>query len=69
MKTSTKIAIAATAATAALLFVGGVIREIKQIKKLTTDVDDACPEEILYEKEVELPFQTSAPWLPASFPL
>ena len=51
MKTSTKIAIAATAATAALLFVGGVIREIKQIKKLTTDVDDACPEEILYEKE------------------
>ena len=51
MKTSTKIAIATTAATAALLFVGGVIREIKQIKKLTTDVDDACPEEILYENE------------------
>ena len=51
MKTSTKIVIASTAATAALLFVGGVIREIKQIKKLTTDVDDACPEEILYDLE------------------
>lgn len=52
MKTSTKIAIATTAATAAILFVGGVIREIRQIKKLTTDVDDAMPEEILYEVEV-----------------
>ena len=51
MKTSTKIVIATTAATAALLFVGGVIREIKQIKKLTTDADDACPEEILYDLE------------------
>jgi hypothetical protein len=53
MKTSTKVAIGvAVAATAALsAFVAGVVHEFKEIRKLTTDADDALPEEILAEDE------------------
>ncbi len=51
MKLSTKIAIGATAATMLGAFVAGVIHEVKAIKKLTTDVDDALPEEILEDAD------------------
>ncbi len=51
MKLSTKIAIGATAATMLAAFTAGVIHEIKAIKKLTTDVDDALPEEILEDAD------------------
>lgn len=52
MKTSTKIAIGTAAVAATALFVAGVVREVKKIKKITAEVDDAMPEEILYEEEV-----------------
>lgn len=53
MKNSTKVAIGVSiAATAALTaFVAGVVHELKAIRKLTTDADDALPEEILAEDE------------------
>ena len=53
MKNSTKVAIGVSiAATAAFTaFVAGVVHEFKEIRKLTTDADDAMPEEILAENE------------------
>lgn len=53
MKNSTKVAIGVSiAATAAFTaFVAGVVHELKAIRKLTTDADDALPEEILAEDE------------------
>lgn len=50
MKNSTKIIIAVAAATAVASFVAGVIYELNAIKKITTDADDALPEEILAEE-------------------
>ncbi|MBQ9761065.1 MAG: hypothetical protein IJW16_06930 [Clostridia bacterium] len=51
MKLSTKLAIGITAAAAVSAFTAGVIHEIKAIKKLTTDADDALPEEILEDAD------------------
>ena len=47
MKKNTKIIIAVAAVTAVASFVAGVIYELNAIKKITTDADDALPEEIL----------------------
>ena len=51
MKTSAKIAIGLSIAAAAVaIFAAGVIFELKAIKKITTDADDALPEEILAQE-------------------
>ena len=53
MKNGAKIAIGVGAAVAVVsAFTAGVIYQLKAIKKITTDADDALPEEIL-EEEVE----------------
>lgn len=52
MKNTAKIAIGATLLAATATFVAGVIHELKVIKKMTTDADDAAPEEILSEDAV-----------------
>ena len=52
MKASTKIAIVASVAAALGAFVAGVAYEVKAIKKLTTDADDALPEEILENENI-----------------
>ena len=54
MKSSTKIAIVASVAAAVGAFVAGVAYEVKAIKKLTTDADDALPEEILENTVVQV---------------
>lgn len=51
MKLGTKVAIGVTAAAAVATFAAGVIHELIAIKRLTTDADDALPEEILEDEE------------------
>ncbi len=51
MKKTAKFAIGITAAAAVATMVAGVIHELRAIKKITTDADDALPEEILAEEE------------------
>lgn len=51
MKNTVKIALGATAVAALATIVAGVVYELNQIKKITTDVDDALPEEILTEED------------------
>lgn len=51
MKNTVKIALGATAVAALATIVAGVVYELKQIKKITTDADDALPEEILTEED------------------
>ena len=54
MKNGAKIAIGVGAAVAVVsAFTAGVVYQLKAIKKITTDVDDALPEEIL-EEEAEV---------------
>lgn len=53
MKNGAKIAIGVGAAVAVIgAFTAGVIYQLKAIKKITTDADDALPEDIL-EEEVD----------------
>ena len=51
MKTSTKVVIGTAVVAAVALITVGVVREVKKIKKITIDVDDAMPEDILFEQE------------------
>ena len=54
MKNGAKIVIGVGAAVAAIsAFTAGVVYQLKAIKKITTDADDALPEEIL-EEEAEV---------------
>ena len=51
MKTSTKIVLGTAIVAAVALITVGVVREVKKIKKITIDVDDAMPEDILFEQD------------------